>query len=92
MLQSDHFWSSRQSDHFWSCAWSNLSTLFRSGLPNISDATVCKVSVAPRAMWPYLLLRSSKCSAALAAAPRLLLHRACCCMALVAMHLLLGCN
>ena len=32
--------SSRQSDHFWSCAWSNLSTLFRRGLPIITGATV----------------------------------------------------
>ena len=32
--------TSQQSDHFWSCAWSNIRTLFRSGLRNITGATV----------------------------------------------------
>ena len=53
---------SQQSDHFWTCTWSNVNTLFRSGLPNSTGATVTcdsAVVVLPRAARPfYALLRA----------------------------------
>ena len=43
--------NSRQSDHFWTCTWSNVKALFRSGLPNITGATVRDPSDDALAVW-----------------------------------------